>query len=55
MEIEKFTEMNSRSVTVRMPKELYDQIERMARTAERKPAEQIRFMLRKYIEIKEKD
>lgn len=55
MDIEKFTDKNSRSVTVRMPMEMYEQIEKMAKSAERKPAEQIRFMIRKYIEIKEKD
>lgn len=55
MENEKFTSANSKSVTIRIPNDLYEQIVKLAKTSDRKTSEQIRFMIKKYIEIKEKD
>lgn len=51
---EKMNKDNTYQTSLRMPKELYDKIKEMADKNERKPAEQIRFMLKEYIEFKEK-
>jgi predicted DNA-binding protein len=47
----KRTKDNTYQTSLRLPKELYEKIEKMAIDNERKPAEQIRHMLKKYIEI----
>jgi len=43
---------NTYQTSIRIPMELYKEIEKMANDNERKPAEQIRFMLKEYIRIK---
>lgn len=45
---------NTYQTSLRMPKDMYEKIKEMADKNERKPAEQIRFMLKEYIEFKEK-
>lgn len=49
---EKMNNENTYQTTLRLPIELYEAIKIMAKKNERKPAEQIRHMLKKYIEIK---
>ena len=51
---DKMTKENTYQTSIRMPKELYQKIKDMADKNERKPAEQIRYMLKEYIEFKEK-
>lgn len=51
---EKMNKDNTYQTSLRMPKELYEKIKIMAEKNERKPAEQIRYMLKEYIEFKEK-
>lgn len=51
---EKMNKENTFQTTLRMPLDLYQKIQKMAEKNERKPAEQIRFMLKEYIEFKEK-
>lgn len=50
----KMTKENTLQTSLRLPRELYDKIQKMAEKNERKPAEQIRYMLKEYIEFKEK-
>lgn len=50
---EKMTKENTKQTSIRVPVELYKKIEEMAYNSQRKPAEQIRFMLMEYIKIKE--
>jgi len=50
---DKQTQENTKQTSVRMPMNLYEEIEKLADKAERKPAEQIRFMLREYMRIRE--
>lgn len=45
---------NTYQTSLRIPVEMYEKIKDMAKKNERKPAEQIRFMLKEYIEFKEK-
>lgn len=51
MQEHKITKDNSYQTSLRMTKELYKEIEKLANENERKISEQIRFMLTKYIEI----
>lgn len=51
---EKMNKENTFQTSLRLPIELYKKIQKMAEKNERKPAEQIRFMLKEYIEFKEK-
>lgn len=51
---EKMNKENTFQTSLRLPRELYKKIQQMAEKNERKPAEQIRFMLKEYIEFKEK-
>ena len=55
MDTEKFTKENSKSITIRIPNELYLKIEKLAKEADRDISKEIRFIIRKYIEIQEKD
>lgn len=45
---------NTKQTSLRLPKEMYEEIEKLARENERKPAEQIRYMLKEYIDLKNK-
>ncbi len=51
---EKMNKENTKQTSLRLPKTLYDEIEILASKNERKPAEQIRYMLKEYIELKKK-
>lgn len=48
---EKMNAENTYQTTLRLPIGLYEKIKELAEKNERKPAEQIRHMLKKYIEI----
>jgi hypothetical protein len=49
----KMTQDNTYQTSLRLPKELHEKIVSMASANERKPSEQIRYMLKEYIKIKE--
>ncbi len=51
---EKMTHENTYQTSLRLPKDLYDKIKELAEKNERKPAEQIRLMLKRYVELTEK-
>jgi hypothetical protein len=50
---DKMTGENTYQTSIRIPMNLYNEIEKLAQENERKPAEQIRFMLKEYIRLKE--
>ena len=50
---DKMTQENTKQTSIRLPITLYEKIEALANENDRKPAEQIRFMLKEYIRIKE--
>ncbi len=47
----KMTQENTYQTSLRLPKDLYEKIKDLAEKNERKPAEQIRLMLKKYLEL----
>ena len=49
---DKQTQKNTKHTNIRIDIETYNEIERLANNAERKISEQIRFMLKEYIRIK---
>lgn len=55
MEKEKYTDANSKGISMRIPNELLDKIDELAEKAERTRSEEIRFIIKKYIEIQEKN
>lgn len=50
---EKYTPDNSRTISLRLPNDLFDQIRLLCEKSERNTSEQIRYMLRKYLEIQQ--
>ena len=50
---EKQTKENTKQTSLRMPIEMYKKIEELADVNERTVADQIRFMLKKYLELLE--
>ena len=55
MKEEKFTNSNSKIITLRMSNEMYDIVTKLAEESDRDISKQIRFIIKKYIEIQEKD
>lgn len=55
MQDEKFTSSNSKTITLRMSNEMYDKVKKLAEEADRDISKEIRFIIKKYIEIQEKD
>lgn len=49
---EKQNSDNTKQTTIRIPMDIYEQIETLAKDSERKVADQIRYMLKEYIRIK---
>lgn len=54
MKDEIFTSANSKTITLRMTNEMYDKIKKLADEADRDVSKEIRFIIKKYIEIQEK-
>ena len=52
---EKQTQENTKQTTLRIPMNIYEKIETLAVESERKVSDQIRFMLKRYIEIIERN
>jgi len=51
--VEKYQQKETISKTIRLDKDLLEQIEKLASEAERDFSQQIRFMLKKYLSLKE--
>ena len=50
-----FTANNSKTITLRMSNDMYDKIKKLAVEADRDVSKEIRFIIKKYLEIQEKD
>lgn len=48
---EKQSKENTKQTSLRMPMEMYEKIEQLSDTNERTVADQIRYMLKKYLEL----
>ena len=48
---EKINEENTKQMTIRFPMPLYEEIEKLAIESERTFADQVRFIVKKYLEI----
>lgn len=55
MKDEIFTKENSKIITLRMTVDMYDQVKKLADEADRDVSKEIRYIIKKYIEIQNKD